>query len=89
MAYWLFINLLLYETDLLLTASELQVLRTVLWPVPAADSELQDRADSVMESSLQEILGSKKFALIKLSWKFTEVIMKANKVIHENLDTVC
>ena len=46
------------------------------------------RVDCVIESSLYEIIwiiGSKNFALIVMSWKFTEGIMNASKVIPENL----
>ena len=36
-------------------------------------------------SSFQEIMGSKNCALINLSWNFIHVIMKANKIIPDNL----
>ena len=50
--------------------------------------DLYHIVNSVIESSLQEIIGRKNFALVNLSWNFTEVIIKANKVIRENLVTV-
>ena len=40
------------------------------------------RVDSVIESSLREIIGSKNFALIK---KICETTIYENKVFHENL----
>ena len=43
------------------------------------------REYSVIERSLQKIIGSKKCALDNLSLNFTEVKMTANKVIPENL----
>ena len=46
------------------------------------------RVDHVIESSLQEILGRKHFALINLSWYFIAVIIKEHKVIPENMVAV-
>ena len=41
------------------------------------------------KNSLQDIIGSKNYALTNLNKNFTEVIMNANKVIPENLVVVC
>ena len=49
---------------------------------------LYHRVDTVIESSLQEIIGRKFFAPINLNWNFTEVIIKANEIIPENLVAV-
>ena len=46
------------------------------------------RVDSVLESSLPEIIRSKNFALIKLSLKFCETTIYDNKVFIENLVAV-
>ena len=46
------------------------------------------RVDSVIESSLREITGSKKFALINLSLNFCETTIHDNKVLLENLVAV-
>ena len=46
------------------------------------------RVDSVIESSLREILGSKNFALINLSFNFCEATIYDNKVFLENLVAV-
>ena len=46
------------------------------------------RVDSVIESSLMEITGSKNFALIKLSLNFCETTIYDNKVFLENLVAV-
>ena len=45
------------------------------FPISYSHTEWDHRVDSVIESSLEEIVGSKNFALTNLSWKFTEVIM--------------
>ena len=44
--------------------------------------------DSVIESSLREIIGSKNFALINLSLNFYEMTIYDNKVFLENLVAV-
>ena len=46
------------------------------------------RVDSVIESSLREIIGSKNFALINLSIDFCETTIYDNKVFLENLVAV-
>ena len=46
------------------------------------------RVDSVVESSLLEIIGSKNFALIDLSLNFCETTIYDNKVFLENLVAV-
>ena len=46
------------------------------------------RVDSVIESSLREIIGSKNFALINLSLNFCETTIYDNKVFLENLVAV-
>ena len=46
------------------------------------------RVDSVIESSLREIIGSKNFALINLSLNFCETTIYDNKVCQENLVAV-
>ena len=46
------------------------------------------RVDSVIESSLREIIGSKNFAVINLSLNFCETTIYDNKVFLENLVTV-
>ena len=38
-----------------------------------------------MDSSLQEIIRSKNYALNNFSWNFTDVITNANKVIPESV----
>ena len=43
------------------------------------------RVDSVIESSLQEIIGIKNFALINLSLNFCETTIYDNKVFLKNL----
>ena len=43
---------------------------------------------SVIESSLQEIIGSKNFALINLSLNFCETTIYDDKVFLENLTAV-
>ena len=43
---------------------------------------------SVIESSLQEIIGSKNFALINLSLNFCETTIYDNKIFLENLVAV-
>ena len=49
------------------------------------DLQLIHRVDSVIESSLREIIGSKNFALINLSLNFCETSIYDNKVFLENL----
>ena len=49
---------------------------------------LHDRVDSVIESSLREIIGGKNFALIKLSLNSRETTIYDNNVFLENLDAV-
>ena len=49
----------------------------------------QIKEDIGKEQQLYEIVRGKNFALNCLSWKFTEMIMIANKVIPENLVVVC
>ena len=46
------------------------------------------RVDSVIESSLREIIGSKNLALINLSLNFCETTIFDNKVFLENLFAV-
>ena len=46
------------------------------------------RADSVIESSLLEIIGSQNFALINLSLNFCETTIYDNEVFLENLVAV-
>ena len=46
---------------------------------------LYHRVDSVIESSLREIIGSKNFALINLSLNFGETTIYGNRVFLENL----
>ena len=43
------------------------------------------RVDSVIESSLREIIGIKKFALINMSLNFCETATYNNKAFIENL----
>ena len=45
-----------------------------------ASSRYDHRVDSVIESSLREIIGSKKFAVINLSLNFCETTIYDNKV---------
>ena len=52
------------------------------------NAEYSNRVDSVIESSLLEIIGSKNFALINLSLNFCETIIYDNKVFLENLVAV-
>ena len=47
-----------------------------------------NRVDSVIESSLREIIGSKNFALINRSLYFCETTIYDNKVFLENLVAV-
>ena len=49
---------------------------------------MDHRVDSIIESSLREIIGSKNFALINLSLKFCETTIYDNKVFLENLVAV-
>ena len=51
-------------------------------------STFNHRVDSVIESSLQEIIGRKNFALINLSLNFCETTIYDNKVFLENLVAV-
>ena len=44
--------------------------------------------DSVIESSLREIIGSKNFALVNLSLNFCETTIYDNKLFLENLVAV-
>ena len=53
--------------------------------VRGATSQLDHRIDSVIESSLREIIGSKNFALISLSLILCEMTIYDNKVFLENL----
>ena len=46
------------------------------------------RVDSVIESSLREIIGRKKIALINLSLNFCETTIYDNKVFLENIIAV-
>ena len=46
------------------------------------------RVDSVIESTLREIIGSKNFALINLSLNFCKTTIYDNKVFLENLIAV-
>ena len=46
------------------------------------------RVDSVIQSSLREIIGSKNFAFINLSLKFCKTTIYDNKVFLENLVAV-
>ena len=46
------------------------------------------RVESVIESSLQEIIGNKNFALISLSLNFYETTIYDNKLFLENLVAV-
>ena len=46
------------------------------------------RVDSVIESSLREIIGSKDFALINLSLNFSEMTIYDKKVFLDNLVAV-
>ena len=48
----------------------------------------QHRVDRVIESSLQETMGRIFFSLINSSLNFTQVIIKANEIIPENLVAV-
>ena len=48
----------------------------------------EHRVDSVTESSLREIIGSKNFALINLSLNFCEMTIYDNQVFIENLVAV-
>ena len=50
-------------------------------------SPLYHKVDSVIESSLWEIIGRKSFALINLSLNFCETTIYDNKVFLENLTT--
>ena len=50
--------------------------------------EFYHRVDSVIESSLREIIGSNNFALINFSIKFCETTIHDNKVFLENLVAV-
>ena len=54
----------------------------------ARGGTLDHRVVSVIESSLREIIGSKKFALINLSSNFCETTINDNKVFLENLVAV-
>ena len=45
--------------------------------------------DSVIESSLQDIILRKSLELNNLRWHFSGVIMNSNKVIPENMVDVC
>ena len=51
----------------------------------ASPMQWHHRVDSVIESSLPYIIGSKNCAFNNLSVNFTEIIMNASKVIPENL----
>ena len=51
-------------------------------------TKVHHRVDSVIESSLREIIGSKNFALINLSLNFCETTIYDNKVFLENLVAV-
>ena len=51
-------------------------------------SRAYHRVDSVIESSLREIIGSKNVALINLSLNFCETTIYDNKVFLENLVAV-
>ena len=51
-------------------------------------SKYHHRVDSVIESSLREIIGNKDFALINLSLNFCETTAYDNKVFRENLVAV-
>ena len=51
-------------------------------------SAIFQRVDSVLESSLREIIGSKNFTLFNLSLKFCETTIYDNKVFIENLVAV-
>ena len=50
--------------------------------------ECDHRVDSVIESSLRKIIGSKNFALINLSLNFCETTIYDNKVFLENFVAV-
>ena len=51
-------------------------------------SQIDHRVDSVIESSLREIVGRKNVALINLSLNFCETTIYENKVFLENLVAV-
>ena len=51
-------------------------------------SRFQHRVDSVIESSLRKIKGSKNFALINFSLNFCETTIYDNKAFPENLVAV-
>ena len=56
------------------------------WPINW--KPFNHRVDSVIESSLRKIIGSKNFALINLSLNFCETTIYDNKVFLENLVAV-
>ena len=57
------------------------------WPC-ILEAVYDHRVDSVIESSLREIIGRKNFALINLSLNFCETTIHDNKVFLENLVAV-
>ena len=54
----------------------------------SAVCRLNHRIDSVIESSLREVIGSKNFALVNLSLNFCETTIYDNKVFLKNLVAV-
>ena len=64
----------------------LEQLKSKNYP-PSQSEESHHRVDSVLESSLREIIGSKNFALFNLSLNFCETTIY-NKVFLENLVAV-
>ena len=72
-----------------ITTNGIQQQRNQHWMVqsPVSDAVWNHRVDSVIESSLREIIGSKNFALINLSLKFCETTIY-DKVFLENLVAV-
>ena len=58
------------------------------FPVSYSHTEWYHRVDSVIESPLREIIGSKNFALVNLSLNFCEKTINDNKVFLENLVAV-
>ena len=71
--------------DKLIGLDLVQMDRTVC---PTTSTILYHRVDSVIESSLREIIGNKNFALINLSLNFCETTIYDNKVFLENLVAV-